>query len=56
MKKEMIKQEPSELVEILNKKIKNDVKDIDYIDGADHGYHGKEEILVDEIRKFLEKV
>ena len=54
--KEMIKQEPSELVEILNKKIKNDVKDIDYIDGADHGYHGKEEILVDEIRKFLEKV
>ena len=47
---EMIIQKADELVEMLNKIIKNPNKDINYIDGADHGYSGKEEILAEEIK------
>ena len=50
---EMILQEAGELSDFLNKKIENKVKDISYIDGANHGYHGKEQILADEIKAFL---
>lgn len=50
---EMILQKADELVELLNKKITNDKKDISYIDGADHGYHDKEEILAEQILKFI---
>ena len=39
----------------MNDKIKNENKDIDYIDGADHGYHEKEEILAEQIKTFLNK-
>ncbi len=52
---EMIEQQADELVEILNKKIINKNKDINFIDGADHGYKGKEEILANEIINFLNK-
>ena len=53
---EMIIQDASDLSNLLNKKIKNKVKDISYIDGANHGYHGKEQILADEIKAFLTKI
>ena len=33
--------------------IENNNKDINYIDGADHGYHGKEEILAKQIIEFI---
>lgn len=53
---EMIEQPADELVLILNKKVLNNVKDINYIDGADHGYTGKEEILASEIVNFLDNI
>ena len=39
--------------EKINKSITNKNKDINYIDGADHGYHGKEEQLANQIWVFL---
>lgn len=50
---EMIEQDAKILVEILNKKIINKNKDINYIDDADHGYTGKEEILANQIINFI---
>ena len=47
--KELILQEPQEIVGILNEKIKNKSKDISYIKGANHNYVGKEEELGKEI-------
>ena len=52
---EIVKQNSKELAEFMNNKIKKDLKDIDYIDGADHSYHGKEQILADQIKSFLQK-
>ena len=52
---EMIAQKAEELVTILNNIITNPDKDIDYIDGANHGYDGKEEILAEEIIKFVNR-
>jgi hypothetical protein len=53
---EMIEQNAEDLVNMLNDKIKNSNKDINYIDGANHGYAGKEEILASEIINFLNKI
>lgn len=50
---EMIEQDAKDLVELLNKKITNKNKDINFVDGADHGYTGKEKILSTEIINFL---
>lgn len=50
---EMIEQEADKLVEILNEKIINKNKDINFIDGADHGYTGKEDILASQIINFI---
>lgn len=50
---EMIEQEAKVLVDKMNNSINNPNKDINFIDGADHGYHGKEEILAKEIINFL---
>lgn len=50
---EMIKQDAKDLVEFMNTKINNPNKDIGYIDGADHNYHGKEEELAKQIKDFL---
>ena len=52
---EMILQKADELVNIVSNDISNENKDIDYIDGADHGYTGKEEILADQIIEFIDK-
>lgn len=41
------------LIEILKSKIQNEKLDIGYIDGADHGYTGKEETLAKEIISFI---
>lgn len=50
---EMIEQDAKTLVEMLNRKIINKNKDINFIDGADHGYTGKEDVLSTEIINFL---
>ena len=52
---ELIWQEPSELVNFMNEKIKKEDKDISYIEGANHNYTGKEEILGEEIIKWYLK-
>ena len=50
---EMILQNAKELVELINQKINNPKKDISFIDGADHGYHDREEILAEQILNFI---
>lgn len=52
---EMILQKADELVDIVSNDISNENKDIDYIDGADHGYTDKEEILANQILEFINK-
>ena len=54
--KEMIEQPANELVDLINKKILNNKKDIDYIDGANHGYNDKEEELSYQIVNFLKNI
>ena len=49
----MIIQDAEQLVDIVSNIIENPNKDIDYIDGADHGYTEKEEILAEQIIKFI---
>ena len=50
---EMIEQRADDLIKMLNEKINIKDKDINYIDGADHSYSGKEEVLAGEILEFL---
>lgn len=50
---EMILQKADELVEMMNEKIHNVRKNIGYIDGANHGYTDKEEILAEQILDFI---
>ena len=52
---EMIEQPAEKLVKMMNEKIKNPNKDINYIDGADHGYYNRENELAEQIAEFLEK-
>ena len=52
---EMILQKAEELVTIVNNIITNPNKDIDYVDGANHGYHEKEEIVAKDIVSFIKK-
>ena len=52
---ELILQDARVLANTVNEKIKNKNKDISYIDGANHNYIGKEEILGDEICNFLSR-
>ena len=51
--KELIIQKADELCEFLKTKINNKNSNIGYIDGADHSYHEKEELLANEIVEFL---
>ncbi len=53
---EMIKKDAKDQVQFMNSKIKNHNKDIGYIEGADHSYTDKEDILANEISNFLEKI
>ena len=51
---ELIKRTAKNQAEFMLKKIKNIHKDIGYVDGADHSYTGKESILAEQIKTFLE--
>ena len=51
----MILQKADELVSIVSNKLENKNKDIDYIDGADHSYTGKHEILAEQIIEFIKE-
>lgn len=53
---ELIKQDAKDLAEFMNKKITNSNKNISYINGADHSYHGKNEQLAKEIKQFLGEI
>ena len=53
---ELIKQDAKDLAEFMNKKITKKNKNISYIDGADHSYHGKNEQLAEEIKQFLGEI
>ena len=50
---EMVLQKLDDLVKIVKEKINNKNADIDYINGADHGYTGKEEIVAKQIIEFI---
>lgn len=52
---EMIMQEAEVYSKKVREIIRNENADIDYIDGADHGYHGKEELLATQIMNFITK-
>ena len=52
---EMILQKAEELVSIVSNIINNPNKNIDYVDGANHGYHEKEESVAKDIINFIEK-
>lgn len=52
---ELVIQKLDDLVAFLKTKINNKHLDIGYIDGADHGYTGKEEILAKQITEFIKK-
>ena len=52
---EMILQKADELVSMVSNLIQNQNKDINYIDGANHSYNEKEEILAKEIIEFIKK-
>ena len=52
---EMIIQKPENLCEFLKSKINSKNLDIGYIEGANHSYLGKEELLAEEIQNFLKK-
>ena len=53
---EMILQKADDLCTVLKNKIKNEKLDIGYIDGANHSYTGKEEILANQITEFIDKI
>lgn len=53
---EMIIQKPEELVKLCLSYIKHKNKDIGFIQGADHGYGGKEEILAKQIINFVKNI
>ena len=53
---ELIKQNVNYLVNTLKNKLNNKYFDIGYIDGANHSYYGKEDVLASEICRFLKEI
>lgn len=53
---ELIKQNVNYLVNTLKNKLNNKYFDIGYIDGANHSYYGKEDVLASEICGFLKEI
>lgn len=53
---ELIELPAEELVKLMNEKIKNDKKDINFIDSATHNYKNKEQILAGEIYAFIKEL
>lgn len=54
--KELILQSANQLCDFLKSKIINPELDIGYIEGANHNYSGKEEILAKEICEFIKNI
>lgn len=54
--RELIIQKADELCNMLKEKIHNESLDIGFIDGANHSYTGKEEILANEIKEFIKNI
>jgi hypothetical protein len=54
--KELISQNANDLVNLLKRKLNNEKVDINYIDGANHSYNGKEDDLAKEIYNFLKEI
>lgn len=54
-KQELITQDVNYLINTLKYKLKNKTTDINYINGANHSYSGKEEILAKEIYEFINR-
>ena len=52
-KNEMITQKADQLVNRLNIVIVNPKKNINYIDGANHSYQGKEKEVAEQIIQFI---
>lgn len=52
---EMVAQDLKDLVGIIKQKIGNENLDVDYLDGADHSYTDKEEIISRQIIEFITK-
>lgn len=50
---DLVVQNLDDLIKFLKSKMQNEKLDIGYIDGADHGYTGKEETLAKEIISFI---
>lgn len=53
---EMIEQPAEELIQIVNTNITNNQKDINYIEGANHGYTDKEQQVAEEMLEFLKRI
>ena len=53
---ELILQNAEDLCNLIKEKIKIQKKDIGFIEGADHSYHGKEEALSNEIKEFIKNI
>lgn len=54
--KELISIKTEQLVELMNREIENEKKDINFVEGANHTYTGKEDILANEIVNFIKKI
>ncbi len=54
--RELIIQKADKLCDMLKEKINNKSLDIGFIDGANHSYTGKEEILANEIKEFIKNI
>ena len=54
--RELIIQRADELCDMIKEKIHNEFLDIGFIDGANHSYTGKEEILANEIKELIKNV
>ena len=52
---EIISQDANELVQMLNSKIKNEEKYINFIDGANHSFKNYEDVLAKQIVNFVKK-
>ena len=51
--RELIMEKPEEIVELLNSKINNPNKDIDFIEGANHSYNGMENVVGEQLLSFI---
>ena len=53
--RELIVEKPEEIVSLLNNKIDNPSKDIDFIEGANHSYNGMENVVGEQLISFINR-